>query len=142
MSQQSKSKPLRRSFDSWKPAIRIVTENGCKSAVCDGGYGSGATASFIRHETPLLASDIARGRNLWAAMKRNHQAPSVEAIFRNCPTLEHLGTPGDIAYYVADAGNRTPLKAAAEIVSRYFPGYKEGAIERMARHMSRHKPEE
>jgi len=101
---------------------------------CTAGYGSAATATFIRKYRSLLAEDIAAARSLWDRLDRAGQNPTPQTVREKFPQLRLLCGPRSIGDYVAmDGSGRSlrPLMAAGEILQEHFPDYK--SIARLGR---------
>jgi hypothetical protein len=120
--------------DTGRDPIRIETVDGFKIAVCSAGYGSNATATFMRLHIQPLASEIEMGRAIWARTEARGKHPQPELLKGEAfPLIERFCTHEDIKKHISDSRQRTALAAAGEIMQQLFPKYTTDSIARRGR---------
>lgn len=118
--------------------IRIEQHGPFKLAVSEEGYGSNATASFIRGGLLWLAPEIQSAR-AWCKQAENTEQPepTVDAILKEFPHIRELCTPEVVRAHIVPGAGGTARQAAIEIMASVFPTYSIDSIERMARRRRR-----
>jgi len=107
---------------------------------CTAGIGSAATATFLRHYFPLVASRISHARDFWKTRTTAGEKTTPEIILNEFPELGHLCTPHHVTLYIDPTGAMKHLlesEAAKEIFQEYFPDYT--SIDRLSRARNRPK---
>jgi hypothetical protein len=121
-----------------KSPIQIENRGLYKIAVSDEGYGSNATATFIREHTIPLEREIERARTIWIAAREKGHDPTIEiAKSQSFPEINSLCADEDIKTFLIDGKTRTAKTAASDIMQKLFPRYELKSVQRMGRAQKR-----